>query len=145
MVAVSDQLLTIGEVAREAGVQTSAIRYYESIGVLPEPERRGGQRRYGAEVIDRLRMIDVAKHAGFSLAETRALLSADADRPADTELRELAERKLPEVEALIERAQATRDWLTAATGCGCPTLVDCALFDTTNKLDSGTKTTSCSR
>jgi MerR family redox-sensitive transcriptional activator SoxR len=122
-------VLRIGEVARRAGLKTSAIRYYESIGVLPEPERHAGQRRYRPETIRRLQVIDVAKQAGFSLEETRALLAADADKTAHAELRELAVRKLPEIDALIERALTMRDWLSTATGCGCPTLDVCGLFD----------------
>jgi MerR family transcriptional regulator, redox-sensitive transcriptional activator SoxR len=122
-------VLTIGEVARQAGVNTSAIRYYERVGVLPEPDRVGGQRRYTHETIRRLGVIDVAKQAGFSLDETRALLHADADSAAHAELRDLADRKLPEVEALIARAQAMRDWLLAARGCTCDTLDVCGLFE----------------
>ncbi len=121
-------VLTIGDVAREAGVSASAIRYYESIGVLPEPARHAGQRRYTPDVVRRLGVIDVAKQAGFSLDETRALLAADADSGAHAELRELAARKLPEIEALIARAQTMRDWLQAAGGCTCETLDVCALF-----------------
>lgn len=121
-------VLTIGEVARRAGVNTSAIRYYERVGVLPEPARVSGQRRYGPETVRRLGVIDVAKQAGFTLDETRALLHADADSAAHAELRELAARKLPEVEALIARAEAMRDWLATAHGCTCETLDVCALF-----------------
>src|SRR5215203_2359679 len=73
-----DSPLTIGQVARQAGLATSAIRYYESIGLLPEPERLSGQRRYAPDVLRRLGAIDVAKQAGFTLEETRALLGADA-------------------------------------------------------------------
>jgi MerR family redox-sensitive transcriptional activator SoxR len=123
-----EAVLTIGELARQAGINASAIRYYERIGVLPAPARHGGQRRYAPETVRRLHAIAVAKQAGFTLAETRALLGADADRAAHAELRALADRKLPEVEALIARAQATRDWLTAARSCGCETLDDCGLF-----------------
>lgn len=53
-------VLTIGEVAREAGVNTSAIRYYERVGVLPAPDRVSGQRRYTPETVRRLGVIDVA-------------------------------------------------------------------------------------
>jgi len=122
-------VLTIGEVARRAGVNASAIRYYERVGVLPEPVRVSGQRRYTPETVRRLSAIDVAKQAGFSLDETRALLGADADGAAHAELRALAERKLPEVEALVARASAMRDWLLTARGCTCDTLDVCGLFD----------------
>jgi MerR family redox-sensitive transcriptional activator SoxR len=121
--------LTIGEVARRAGVNASAIRYYERVGVLPPADRQGGQRRYPAETVRRLGAIGVAKQAGFTLDEARALLHADAGGAAHAELRELAERKLPEVEALIARAQAMRGWLVAAQDCTCETLDVCALFE----------------
>jgi len=127
---MTDQLLTIGEVAGRVGLKTSAIRYYESVGVLPEPERVGGQRRYTEETVRRLRVLDVAKRAGFSLDEARVLLAGgDGGAPAHDQVRTLAQHKLPEVEALIQRAQAMRDWLTTATGCTCETLDVCALFD----------------
>lgn len=123
--------LTIGEVARRVGLKTSAIRYYESLGVLPQPERISGQRRYTAETVRRLQVIDVAKRAGFSLDEARVLLAnSEQGTPAHQQLRELAQRKLPEVEALITRAEAMRAWLTTATGCNCETLDVCALFPT---------------
>jgi MerR family redox-sensitive transcriptional activator SoxR len=125
-----DATLTIGEVARRAGLKTSAIRYYESVGVLPEPERAGGQRRYSEETVQRLHVIDVAKRAGFSLDDARVLLAtADEGSPASAQIRELAQRKLPEVDALIARAQAIREWLQTATGCNCATLDVCALFE----------------
>ena len=75
-------------------------------------------------------MIQAAKQAGFSLDEVGVLLaSTDEGTPAHEEVRALAARKLPEVDALIERAEAMRDWLSAADQCGCETLDACALFD----------------
>jgi MerR family redox-sensitive transcriptional activator SoxR len=123
-----DATLTIGEVARRAGVRPSAIRFYEQHGVLPEPARVSGQRRYSEDVVHRLATIDVAKRAGFSLAEAAQLLeAADRGEPAP-ELRSLAEQTLPEVEALITRAEAMRAWLQLAQVCECVTLKDCGLF-----------------
>jgi hypothetical protein len=79
--------------------------------------------------VQRLRVIDVAKQAGFSLDEVRVLLtSIDEGAPAHEQLQALAERKLPEVDALIKRAQAMRDWLLIASDCGCETLEGCLLF-----------------
>jgi MerR family transcriptional regulator, redox-sensitive transcriptional activator SoxR len=122
--------MTIGELARQAGVNSSAIRYYERVGVLPKPERESGQRRYGPDALRRLQVIDVAKRAGFTLDEAAVLLATDGRRaPAHAELRQLAQQKLPEVDALIARAQAMREWLNSATGCNCETLDVCALFD----------------
>jgi MerR family transcriptional regulator, redox-sensitive transcriptional activator SoxR len=126
---MTEATLGIGEVAREAGVSVSAIRFYEREGLLPEAERVGGKRRYGADAVRRLRVIGVAKQAGFLLEEVRALLdSIDRGAPAHEELRALAARKLPEMDALIERAGAMRDWLAVASDCGCESLEDCALF-----------------
>jgi MerR family redox-sensitive transcriptional activator SoxR len=127
---MSTETFTIGQLAQAAGLNASAIRYYESVGVLPHPERESGQRRYGPEALRRLQVIDVAKRAGFTLEEAAVLLATDGPgNPAHAQLRELAVRKLPEVEALIERAQAMRDWLNTATGCNCETLDVCTLFD----------------
>ena len=128
---MDEATLTIGQVARRAGLKTSAIRYYESVGLLPEAPRESGQRRYGDDTLRRLRVIDVAKRAGFSLDEARVLLSTgNGGPPAHAQLRELAARKLPEVDELISRAQAMRAWLVTARGCDCETLDVCALFDT---------------
>ena len=127
---MDDTTLTIGQLAQRFGLNTSAIRYYEAHGVLPEPARVRGQRRYGPDAVRRLEVLDVAKRAGLSLDEARVLLrSADQGSPAFEALRELAARKLPEVEALIARAQAMRSWLLTATDCSCATLEVCALFD----------------
>ena len=133
-----DQTLTIGQLAQRFGLNTSAIRYYEANGVLPEPARVSGQRRYGPDAVRRLEVLDVAKRAGFSLDEVRVLLrSADAGTPAFESLRALAARKLPEVESLIERAEAMRAWLLTATDCACTSLDICALFDRDDPSTAG--------
>jgi MerR family transcriptional regulator, redox-sensitive transcriptional activator SoxR len=127
--SMAETELRIGEVAERAGVSISAIRFYEREGLLPRPERVGGQRRFSPGTVQRLRIIDVAKQAGFSLEEVRTLLtSTDDGAPAHEQLQALAARKLPEVEALIARAESMRNWLTAAGGCGCESLESCALF-----------------
>ena len=114
-------MLTIGEVAARAGVNPSHIRYYEDVGVLPEPERVRGQRRYDEAILQRLSVIDVAQRAGMSLDEIRDLSGPE-------ELRDLADRKLPDIEALIVRAQAVREWLDLARRCECATVDVCRLF-----------------
>jgi MerR family transcriptional regulator, redox-sensitive transcriptional activator SoxR len=132
---VKDTTLTIGQVAKRAGLNRSAIRFYEAEGLLPEPPRVRGQRRYGEDTLTRLGVIDVAKRAGFSLDDIRVLLDAsDAGEPAHTQLQDLARRKLPEVDELIARAQRVRRWLQTATGCGCDTLDVCALFAQQDRL-----------
>jgi DNA-binding transcriptional MerR regulator len=122
--------LTIGQLAQRAGVNASAIRYYERIGLLPAPEREYGQRRYDNATVRRLQVIDVAKRAGFTLDDARILLAdGDGAPPAHQPIRDLARRKLPEVEALIAQAEAMRDWLRTADGCNCETLDVCGLFE----------------
>lgn len=126
---MQEATLSIGEVADRAGIAVSAIRYYERNGLLPEAERVSGQRRFTDETMQRLGIIDVAKQAGFSLDEVRVLLtSIDEGAPAHVQLQALAARKLPEVDALIERAQRMRGWLSTASACGCESLDSCALF-----------------
>jgi MerR family transcriptional regulator, redox-sensitive transcriptional activator SoxR len=120
--------LTIGEVARKAGMSASRIRYYESVGVLPAPGRVSGMRRYDADVVRRLGIIDVAQRVGFTLDEIRELLSSEQGA-AHEQLRRLAERKLPEIDELIERANAVRRWLEMTSACDCGTLDVCSLFD----------------
>jgi MerR family redox-sensitive transcriptional activator SoxR len=121
--------LLIGEVSRRSGLRASAIRYYEAIGLLPEPERVAGRRRYSPEVLQTLSVIATAQRAGLSLDEVRELLGASGgDGTVSERLRGIAERKLPEVDALIERARLVRTWLEAAAECRCPSLEDCPLF-----------------
>lgn len=123
-----DAVLSIGEVARQAGMRASRIRYYESVGVLPAPERVSGMRRYEPDVVRRLGIIDVAQRVGFTLEEIRALLSTE-EGTAHEQLRRLAERKLPDIDQLIQRANAVRRWLEMTSHCDCETLDACSLFD----------------
>jgi MerR family transcriptional regulator, redox-sensitive transcriptional activator SoxR len=121
--------LTIGQVAERAGIRTSHIRYYERTGVLPQPDRVAGQRRYGEDVLHRLAIIAVAQRAGFTLAEIKQLVGPDArGAQAGERIRAVAEHKLPAVDALIARAEAVRRWLELASTCDCATVDVCSLF-----------------
>jgi MerR family transcriptional regulator, redox-sensitive transcriptional activator SoxR len=121
--------LTIGEVARKAGVAASSIRYYESIGLLPVPERLHGQRRYDTDVLGKLAFIGVAQSAGFKLEEIKDLLhGVDGADGMGRHMRSLSSRKLHEVEELLERTKAMKGWLEVAQTCGCETPDECALF-----------------
>jgi MerR family transcriptional regulator, redox-sensitive transcriptional activator SoxR len=128
---MDDTTLTIGQLAARVGLNASAIRYYERVGVLPEAARESGRRRYGPDAVRRLQVLDVAKRAGFSLDEAKVLVRSATDPAAapSASLRALATRKLPAIEADIARAQAMRDWLLAATDCKCASLDDCELFE----------------
>src|SRR5215208_2480518 len=121
--------MSTGKVAERTGVRPSALRYYESVGVLPPPERVSGRRRYDGEVLELLAVIRVAQQAGFTMAEVRTLLHGfSADTPPSTRWRELASRKLPEVEALIQRALGMKRLLERGLRCDCLRLEDCALI-----------------
>lgn len=118
--------LSIGQVAERAGIATSAIRYYESEGLLPVPRRRSGRRVYGGDVLDRLRFVELAKAAGFTVAETRKLLRGFSRRtPAGARWRALAEQKLLELQRRIDEAQQMQAVLRRLSACECPTLDDC--------------------
>jgi MerR family redox-sensitive transcriptional activator SoxR len=122
------ETMAIGEVARRAGIQPSALRYYESAGVLPEPERENGRRRYGPEVLELLAVVRVAQQAGFTIAEIRTLLHGfTAETSPSERWHELASKKLPEVEALIRRAFGMKHLLERGLRCDCLRLEDCAL------------------
>jgi MerR family redox-sensitive transcriptional activator SoxR len=115
-------------VAERAGVATSAIRYYESVGLLPPADRVGGQRRYRQPVLDQLAFIRVAQSLGFTLAEIVALFGpADATaEPLPERWRALARRKIEDVDALMHRAEGMRRLLyRGLSRCDCPTREEC--------------------
>jgi MerR family redox-sensitive transcriptional activator SoxR len=119
--------LAIGEVAARTGHRPSTLRYWESVGLLPVPERVGGKRRYQASVVDRIAVIDLARHAGFSLAEVHDLLEGvDAGADPRSQWATLVARKRPQVEALIARAQAMHHLLGELERCACDDLAACA-------------------
>jgi MerR family redox-sensitive transcriptional activator SoxR len=120
--------MAIGEVAGRAGMSTSRIRYYEARGLLPEPERDAGKRRYGEEVFRRLAIIDAAQRVGFTLDEIRDLLGS-RDELAHERLRELALCKLPELDDLIARATSVRRVLKICSNCDCESIDVCRMFD----------------
>lgn len=118
--------LSIGQVARLTGLQTSAIRYYESIGLLPEPPRVSGQRRYNDDIFAQLGLIRLAQSAGLGMAEIRALLhDFPADMPPSQRWQQIANRKLAELQTLIEQAQAQQRVLETTLNCTCADLSDC--------------------
>ena len=121
--------MTIGEVAKKAGIRPSALRYYESVGVLPKPSRVRGQRRYGPDTLQWLAGIRVAQQAGFTVAEIKRLFYGFSRSAKPSERwRELAEQKLPEIEELIRRANTMKRLLIEGIGCGCTSLRECALL-----------------
>lgn len=115
--------MTIGEVARRAGVAQTALRYYEQLGLLPAPERVGGQRRYQESVLVRLEVIRLCKSAGFALDDIAVLM--DDNSPGRPAARALAQAKLSEIDeqmAALARARAIIEW---GMQCTCPSIDAC--------------------
>jgi len=116
-------LLTIGELARRAGVSASALRYYEELGLLPSPARISGQRRYPASAARLVAAILLYRDAGFTLAEQKALMTASGDRG------QLMRRKLAELDDQIARAQAVREAISHGLRCPHEDIRQCPTFD----------------
>jgi DNA-binding transcriptional MerR regulator len=126
-VSTQGGLLTIGELARRAGVSASALRYYEELGLLPRPARISGQRRYPASAARLVAAILLYSDAGFTLAEQKALLAVHASAPGDR--RQLMRRKLAELDEQIARAQAARDAIRHGLRCPHEDITQCPSFN----------------
>ncbi|MFN8018062.1 MAG: MerR family transcriptional regulator [Acidimicrobiales bacterium] len=108
-----DELIPIGEVARRAGVATSAIRYYERLGLLPAAARQGGRRCYPARDLRRLVFIGMLQDAGLQLDEVKVVL--DAGDVA--EWKAIAADRLEALDVEIARLQLAREYLAGALLC----------------------------
>jgi MerR family redox-sensitive transcriptional activator SoxR len=119
--------MTIGEVAKHAGVNTSTVRYYDRLGLLPKPRRVHKHRRFDPSVLHWLTLIDFAQKAGLTLAEIQQLFHGFApDTPPAERWQVLAGQKLPQIDALIVRAQEMKRLLEQTQQCTCARLEDCA-------------------
>jgi MerR family redox-sensitive transcriptional activator SoxR len=119
--------LGIQEVGRRARLASSALRYYEREGLLPAAHRRNGRRVYNEDVLERLSVIELAKRAGFTIAEIKRLFGGfDRRTPPGERWRRLAKDKFRELDERITGAQQMQALLRAITRCECPTFDDCA-------------------
>ena len=121
-----DGLVPIGELARRTGVATSALRYYERIGLLSSAERAGGKRHYSPSRAERVAAIRLCQDAGFTLAEIGRLLAAWGRRDRDWD--HLAERKVMELDARIEDAGRARKLVMHALECPHEDILACPRF-----------------
>ena len=119
-------MLTISELARRAGIAPSALRYYEDLGLLPTPARISGQRRYPESAVELVGIILLLRDVGFSLAEQKALV-ASRDVALD-EWRQLARRKLAELDEQILKARAAREAVDHALRCPREDILQCPNF-----------------
>jgi MerR family transcriptional regulator, redox-sensitive transcriptional activator SoxR len=118
--------MSIGTVARMAGLEVSAIRYYESVGLIPPPRRVSGKRVYDTAVFESIALVQLAQDAGFTLAEARALVSGfEKSTPASARWQAMARKKLVDVTERIERAEQMKAILEKLLRCKCQTLGQC--------------------
>lgn len=131
--------LRIGQVAQHTGVANSTLRYYEQLGLMAAPNRQSGQRRYDQSAIRRVHYIQVAQRAGFALLEIKTLIHGfPEDTAPGWRWQQLANSKLPEIEALIERAKEMKRALELGIRCGCKSLEECEI-----KLESNQPGRTC--
>ena len=118
--------MKIGEVARKAGIRTSAIRFYEKAGVLPPAARQNGQRHFAPDAELQLAVIEFARKAGFTIAEIKLLFHGfRKSAPASARWRQLARKKYREMDLLITRLKSMQKLLKKSMRCHCTKLDDC--------------------
>lgn len=123
--------LSIGRLGERTGVNIETIRYYEKIGLLPEPERTAaGYRQYGDSHLRRLHFIRRGRDLGFSIEAIRALLrlSEHPENPCQDADR-MASEHLAEVERKIEELGRLRDALREMTNCCASSVAECRIID----------------
>jgi MerR family redox-sensitive transcriptional activator SoxR len=118
--------MKMGQLAARAGVNASAIRYYEKMGLLAAPHRVGGQRRYPSDTLDRVLLIRFAGDMGFTLGEIKLFLHGLRDNaPVGPRWKKLAHRKIREVEENIKRSLLLKSLLENLLHCRCASLQMC--------------------
>ncbi len=120
------EVLTIGEVARRTGVATSALRYYDEIGLLDPVTRVSGQRRYTDAAVEVVGIIRFFREVGFTLGEIRALMESRSRSP--DAWRALAARKLEELRTRVAKEEAARIAIEHALACPSDDLLECPMF-----------------
>ncbi|WP_186336138.1 redox-sensitive transcriptional activator SoxR [Komagataeibacter melaceti] len=121
--------LTVGDVARRAGVRVSTLHYYESKGLITSGRNGGNQRRYPRAVLRRVAVIRIAQRAGLSLSEIRQALESlpDGRQPNRRDWRRLSSAWRQSLQDRIENLVKLRDQLESCMGCGCVCFRDCPL------------------
>jgi MerR family redox-sensitive transcriptional activator SoxR len=124
-------LLTIGELARRTGLSVSAIRFYESRGLVSAIRSGGNQRRFMRSDIRRLSFALIAQRVGLSIGEIEAELSTlpQGRAPTKADWEAISRRMRGALEARIATLEKTRDLLDGCIGCGCLSLEACALYN----------------
>ena len=123
--------LTIGHLAERAGVATSAIRFYESRGLIRSVRTTGNQRRYEQHTLRRVGFIRTAQRVGLSLEEIAGALATLPEHrtPTKSDWHRLSRSWRPRLDEQIRRIELLRDRLDGCIGCGCLSLRSCALLN----------------
>jgi DNA-binding transcriptional MerR regulator len=122
---MGDRYLTIGELAKRTGVATSALRYYEELGLLPAPVRVVGRRRYPESAVGLVGIL-LLRDVGFSLRESKAFLASRTH--AVDSWRRLAQRKLANLDEQIAKALTAKEAITHALHCPHDDITTCPNF-----------------
>ena len=118
--------LSISDVARVFGLRTSAIRYYEQIGILPSPKRKNGQRRYNKSALSRLAVVQRARETGFTLEEIRELFFGFPPGTSPPKRwHKLSQRKIAELRERMKRLKLMETLLKRMENCHCDALDEC--------------------
>jgi MerR family transcriptional regulator, redox-sensitive transcriptional activator SoxR len=124
-----EELLTIGEIAQRSGLATSAIRYYERIGLIRAERTPGNQRRYRRDVLRRIAFVRIAQRVGLTLEEiVDSLSDLPIDKaPTSHDWERMTRGWRDRIDERIGILEALRGGLTACIGCGCLSLRTCSL------------------
>lgn len=118
--------MLIGDVARQIGIQASAIRFYESSGLLPKAVRVNTRRHYSEEILLRLKLIKTAQAMGFTIREIKTLMQGfDSNAKQGKRWETFAEDKIKELDQLILKTRQMKTLLQNALNCRCPALNQC--------------------
>lgn len=140
----SEKMLTIGQTAARCGVAASALRFYESRGLISAARASGNQRRYARSEIRKISIIKIAQNLGLSLKEIEQALSTLPNKrtPTKRDWEKLSRRWRSDLDQRIDNLAALRDKLSGCIGCGCLSLKLCGLYnqdDCANRKGNGAR------
>jgi MerR family redox-sensitive transcriptional activator SoxR len=138
LLGVPHASLTIGQLAERSGAAPSALRYYESLGLIRSERTAGNQRRYPRAMLRRVAFVRTAQRVGLSLEEiAEALAGLPGDRaPTREEWARLSRGWRPRLDSRIAQLERLRDKLDGCIGCGCLSLDLCALSNPDDEVSA---------
>jgi MerR family redox-sensitive transcriptional activator SoxR len=122
-------VLTIGQLSARTGVAPSALRFYESVGLISSQRSDGNQRRYDRAMLRRVAFVQAGKAAGIPLAQIETALASLPAAPTKRDWERLSRRWRADLERRIATLEALRDRLTTCIGCGCLSIDACGLLN----------------